>query len=120
MARTPETVSIKLHDLMLLLNYRWAAVNSSEIGELGLVPHEDFVAQIDAQSRVEVTPVQLADLIHHFKECTFEKVKPAKLNFTTRNYNHFLRKLKKQAPTLFKETAAGEVVMVELEDRFYE
>lgn len=120
MARTPDTVNIRAHELMLLLCYRWAAVNSPDIGELGTKVYEEIVSDIDTQSKIEVTPAQLADLIHHMKEVVFEKVKPARLNFSVRNYNKTMRRLKSQAPNLFKEAPSGEVVMIELEERAYE
>lgn len=117
MARTPNLVSITLHDLMLLLNYRWAAVNSERIGDLGILPYEDFVSRMDMQSEVNVSPQQLADLIYHMKQVIFERVKPARLTFTARNYNDTMKKLKAQLPHMFKENSAGEVVMIELEER---
>lgn len=119
MARTPNTVPIKLHDLMLLCCYRWAAVNS-EIGELGVETHDDLLTQIDMQSQIEIKPAQLADLIHHMKEVVFEKVKPAKLIFTMQNHNKMMKALKRQNPELFKEGPAGEIIMVELEEKAFE
>lgn len=120
MARTPETVNIRLHDLLLLLNYRWAATNSKVIGDLGVKCYEDLVAQIEAQSQFEVTPVQLADLIHHMKECVFEQIEPAKMSFSAKNYNQILKGLKRSAPHMFKETATGELQMIELEERVWD
>jgi hypothetical protein len=117
MARTPDTVNIRLHDLMVLLMYRWAATNSPLIGELGEATYDETVSAIDTQSKLEITPMQLADLIYHMKECVFGRVKPVKLDFRIKNYNRIMRRLKSTAPNMFKETAAGEVVMVELEDR---
>lgn len=117
MARTPENVNISLHDLMLLLNYRWAAT-CSEIGDLGVKCYEDLLGDIGIQSEIRIRPDQLADLIHHMKEVTFERVEPAKLMFTHKNHNKLMRRLKSQMPSLFKETSAGEVVMVDYEDRF--
>lgn len=114
--RTPETVDVRLHDLMTLLCYRWAATNSPHVGELGLDNYEKLVTDIDTQSNVNVTPRQLADLIFHMKECVFERVKPVRLDFTIKNHNKMMRRLKQTAPHMFKETAAGELVMIELEE----
>lgn len=120
MARTPDLVNIKLQELMLLLTYRWAAVNSPVLGELGVEPHESILNDIDRQSDLQVTPAQLADLVYHMKMAILDKTEPAKLRFTVKNYNKIMRKLKSQAPNLFKELATGEVVMVELEERAFE
>jgi hypothetical protein len=115
MARTAEFVHIPLHELMLLLNYRWAASNS-EIGDLGNKPYETLVAEINMQSKVELTAEQLADLIYHMKEVIFERVKPAPLALSLKNHNQVMRRLKSYVPNLFKETAQGEIVMVNYED----
>lgn len=120
MPRTPELVHIKLHELMLLLTYRWAAVNSPVLGELGVDNHETIVDNIDRQSDVQVTPAQLADLIYHMKMAVLDKTAPHPIRFTMKNYNKIMRKLKSQVPHMFKETAAGEVVMVELEEKAFE
>lgn len=117
MARTPDLVSIKLQELMLLLTYRWAAVNSPILGELGTENHEGILNDIDRQSSVQLTPSQLADLIYHMKMAILDKTEPARLRFTTKNYNKIMRKLKSQVPNLFKELKSGEVVMVELEEK---
>jgi hypothetical protein len=117
-ARTPETVNIGLQELMLLLNYRFAAVNSERVGELGLQTHEELVADLNRQSRVVIKPSQLADLIHHMREAIFEKVRaPYELEYKVKNHNEIMKQLKHQAPHLFKANSAGEIVMVELEGK---
>jgi uncharacterized protein with NAD-binding domain and iron-sulfur cluster len=119
-ARTPETVSINLHELMLLLNYKWACVNSERVGELGTETYEDFLGGLNARCTIEITPRQLEELLFTLKEGVVNRVQPAKLKFTIRNYNGVMKKLKRQLPHMFKELPSGEVSMVELEDRFYE
>ena len=119
MARTPNTVSIKLHDLMLLWSYRWAAVNC-KIGELGPETHSEIFDAIDRQSKIEIRPAQLADLIFHMQQVMFERIEPAKLVFTMKNHNKMMRKLKSQNPELFKVNKAGEIVMKELEEKAFE
>jgi hypothetical protein len=119
MARTPELLDMRLQDLMLLLSYRWAAVQSS-IGELGDRTQEEFVAEIDRLSKVKIRPSQLADLVYHMKEVVFEKVQPAKLDFTTKNHNAIMRRLKQTNPEMFKTLPSGEVVMHELEERVWD
>jgi hypothetical protein len=117
MARTPETVSISLHELMVLLNFKWAAVSSSDVGELGDTVYEDLLSQLNSQCKIEIKPKQLDDLIFHMKEVIFERVKPARMEFSHKNHNRFMRRLKAQAPHLFKELPSGEVVMINYEDR---
>lgn len=120
MARTPETVSINLHELMLLLNYKWACVNSERVGELGTETYEDFIGGLNARSEISITPRQLEDLLFNLKEGVVNRVQPARLRFTIRNYNSVMKKLKRQLPHMFKELPSGEVVMNELEERFYD
>jgi len=117
MARTPKLVNIRLQALLMLLNYRWAAASSKDVGELGVVNVEDLIADLDRQSNVQIKPSQLADLIHHMKEVIFERVPPVKLEYGIKNHNRVMRLLKSQAPELFKELSTGEVVMVDYELR---
>lgn len=120
MARTPETVNIGLHELMLLLQFRWTAVNSPEIGELGPKVYEELVQTIDAGNNLQIKPAQLADLVHHMREVIFEKIPLFKPDIQIKNHNKVMRRLKRRAPHLFKELPSGEVVMVELEEKSFE
>jgi hypothetical protein len=82
-----------------------------------MLAYEDFVDDIDRQSQVEITPAQLACLVHHMQQCVFEKVKPARLKFNVYNHNHVMRRLKSQMPHLFKELPTGEITLVDFEER---
>ena len=116
MARTPDLINIPLRELMRLLYYRWAATKS-EIGDLGVYCVDDLLKALDEQSRVAITPLQLADLVHHMKECVYEKEQPVCPGFQVKNHNEIMKQLAKAMPDIFKELPTGEVVMVELEDR---
>lgn len=115
--RTPDFVRINLSELVLLLNYKQIA--STEIGELGDEIYEETLAAIDRQSKISVTPKQLADLIYHMKECFLDKIKAPRISLKIKNYNHLMRELKDQVPQLFKELPSGEIEMINLEERTY-
>lgn len=117
MARTPNTVRISLHILMRLLNYRWSAVKTPTIGELGDVLHEDFVNEIDKQSKVEIRPSQLADLVYHMREAVFDGAPTRVIDLTPKNHNVFMHELRREYPELFKQVPSGEIVMVNIENR---
>lgn len=119
MARSPEYVQIGLHELMLLLNYKWSAVNSLSLGELGDLPYEQFVANVDAKCDLQIQPKQLEDLIYNLKQGVLNGIPPARLRYTMTNYNKVLKKLRAQNPHLFKTLESGEVVMKELEESVY-
>lgn len=120
MARTPETLQINLHELMLLLNYKWACVNSSRVGELGDLPYEEFIQGLNATCNIEITPRQLEDMVFNVKEGVMNRVEPKKIRFTMTNYNSLMKRLRAQLPHMFKELPTGEVVMNEIEERFYD
>jgi len=103
-------VKIALNELVTLLQYYWAAVNSKKIGELGLKPYEEVLNDIDKQSRVVITTDQLKNLVYHAKEVIMNRVEPVRVNYKARSYHPIMEKLADQAPHLFYTKPTGEIV----------
>lgn len=110
--RYKAQVSVKLHDISLLLMSYYAFHNTPmELGECrDDGTYQDLCRDIDIQSEVWVTPKQLYDLIWYYKQAVVERVKFFKCTMP-RNYQPMLLSLKRSNPELFKEDADGEIVM---------
>lgn len=117
MAQTPLTVNIGLHNLLMLLNYYWASVNSDRVGDLGNKTYEETIIEIEKNSTFKVTPSQLESLVFHMKQAIFEKIKPIHTDNRLKSYHQIMRNLKEEIPQLFKELPSGEISFIDFKER---
>lgn len=116
----PKTVNISLHELIELLQYYWAAVNSKKIGDLGLKSYEEIIYELDKQSTVRISPSQLEHLVYHAKEVIMNRIDPIRVNRKAKSYYPLMKRLEDQVPQLFKTTSSGEIVFIEMREKEYD
>ncbi len=117
MGRTGTSYTLGLHDLVELLQFKWAALVHPEIGETNEIPYEQMLQAIDKKNNIELSASQIADLVYSMKEVVFERAVLKKPDATIKNHNVIMRRLKRGNPHLFKELPSGEIVMVNYEVR---
>lgn len=117
MANLPKQVRIELKDLANLLSYYNVAVNSEEIGDLGITTYEEMLSDVSKTSECLVTPEQLESLVYHAKQVIFEKLRPVKVDLRKKSYFKMMEKLSNDIPQLFKTLSSGEIVFIDFEDR---
>jgi hypothetical protein len=115
--RHKSTVSLKIHDLsLLLLSYYAYANNPEELGECGDGgDYKKFCSSIDSQSEIWLTPEQLYNLVWYFKQAVLERQKFYKC-VMPRNYQKMMASLKRQNPELFTLDSDGEILMKDTKD----
>ncbi len=116
MPNLARTVKIGLPDLITLLNYYQAAVNS-HVGDLGNQTYEVTLGKIANRSSCLITPEELESLVYHAKQAIFEKLKPVNNDLRLKSYYKLMKRLDDDIPQLFKTLPSGEIVFVNFEDR---
>lgn len=116
MPALPRYVNISLEDLVTLCIYYKAALAHPRLGELGVKSYSQTLGEINGQSHIRITPVQLEHLLYQFKETVMERVRGINLNLTLYNYNGMMKRIAHYNPHLFKTKETGEVVMINFRD----
>lgn len=109
--RYPSRNKISAHDFALLLSTYYAFVKTPTLGECRSDgTYTQFIKELDDQFSIELTPKQIAVLTWYFKEGCAERLKLCRGTLPN-NWNGMFRRLKRQAPHLFKEEEDGEIIM---------
>lgn len=115
MAGRPSTfINIGIQDFIKLGFFYLACVNKPDlVGECSLnEPLADLFAHINAQSTIKVTPVQLDNLLYHYKQAILQKLNPAEsINLTENEFQSIMKRIKNYSPNSVVQNSLGELVL---------